>query len=159
MERGFSVHRIIKNRLSNRMKILTLDSLLRIRLLTHGQDMVSMRDNFDFEAAVAAHQYVPVTSREDMKLRQLFKKVEDIELELLCHGVDEGDEPDFDLEIENEVDEEEGDVGAWMSEEEEDADGDDGKDCFGDDLENERDVEKDHGADCDACPAAELDDL
>lgn len=44
-----------------------IDSLLRARLLTHGQDMNTMRDTFDFEAAVAAHQYVPVGSREDMK--------------------------------------------------------------------------------------------
>ena len=87
-----------------------------MRLLTHGQDVNAVRDTFDFEAAIAAHQYVPVGSREDLKLRKLFKKVENVELELLCEGVDEGDEPDFDLENENEVEEEE-DVGAWMSEE------------------------------------------
>lgn len=70
--------------------------------------------------------------------------------------MDEGDEPDFDLENE---DEEEEDVGAWMSEEGEEADGDDGRDCFGEDLESERARGKGQGADCDACSAAELDDL
>jgi hypothetical protein len=30
VERGFSVHCILKNRLSNRLKIHTLDSLLRV---------------------------------------------------------------------------------------------------------------------------------
>jgi len=34
VERGFSMHRIVKNRLTNRLKITTLNSLLRIKLLT-----------------------------------------------------------------------------------------------------------------------------
>eukprot|EP00983_Pelagomonas_calceolata_P052367 1142829-Pelagomonas_calceolata.AAC.2 len=122
-----------------------------------GQDLKSMLDTFDFEAAVAAHTYVPVASRDDMKLRELFKKVDDIELGMLCDGIDEGEEPDFDFANEN--GEEEEDVGAWMSEEEQEAYGDDGKDCFGVDLENERDSGMDKGADCEARAAAELDGL
>ena len=39
----------------------------------------------------------------------------------------------------------------------EEVDGNDGMDCFGEDLEE--DVEKGQGTNCDACPATELDDL
>jgi hypothetical protein len=33
VERGFSLHKIIKNRLRNRLQILTVDSLLRVKML------------------------------------------------------------------------------------------------------------------------------
>eukprot|EP00983_Pelagomonas_calceolata_P099549 1158470-Pelagomonas_calceolata.AAC.4 len=156
VERGFSVHHIVRSRLSGRVNTMTLDSLIRIKLLTLGQDL----NSFDFGAAVAAHTYVPVTSREDMKLRELYKKVDEIELDLLCDGVDEDDEPGFDISKENEVVEEvEKDVGGWMSSKEEEAGGDDGKDCFGVHVENERESEMDKGADFEVRAAAELNDL
>eukprot|EP00967_Tisochrysis_lutea_P085697 scaffold120451_cov14-Tisochrysis_lutea.AAC.1 len=72
-----------------------------------------MLDVNDFEAAVAAHTYFPITTREDIKLHEFFKKVDENEV----------------------VEEEEEDVGAWMSSKEEEADGDVGKDCFGVDME------------------------
>ena len=156
VERGFSVHRIIKNRLTNRLQIITLDSLLRIKMMTMGQDLKSMLDTFDFDAAVAAHTYVPFTAREDLKLRTLFKKVGDIELGLLGDGLDEGEEPDFSIEDEVEDDE---DVGACMSEGEEEVDTDDGKDCFGVDLANEVDNDVEKHADSEDLAAAELNDL
>eukprot|EP00983_Pelagomonas_calceolata_P036464 1133776-Pelagomonas_calceolata.AAC.1 len=99
VERGFSVYRIVKSRLSDRITSVTLDSFLRIELLKLGHETKSMLESFDSEAAVAAHTCVPVNSREDMKRQD------------------------------NEVVEEEEDVGARMSKEEE-SDGDDGKDCL-----------------------------
>eukprot|EP00983_Pelagomonas_calceolata_P032912 1030866-Pelagomonas_calceolata.AAC.4 len=46
-----------------------------------------------------------------------------------------------------------------MSEQEQEADGDDGKDCFGVDQENERDSGMDNGYRLQARAAAELDDF
>ena len=64
VERGFSLHRIVKNRLTNSLKIMTLDSLLRIKLLTLGQKL----EDFDIDAAVKAFTYVPVANRRAMML-------------------------------------------------------------------------------------------
>lgn len=33
VERGFSIHRVLKNRLSNKLKLTTLDSLMRIKMI------------------------------------------------------------------------------------------------------------------------------
>jgi len=152
VERGFSMHRIIKNRLSNRMSIMTLDSLLRIKLLTQGQSV----NDFDVEAAVAVHNFVPFERSDNTKLRALFHSVSNIELGLLVDGVDEGPEPD----LSKGVDDEDEDVGEpWVSEEEEEEeeiesdDGDMEIDCFGEegtDLECNAESPYDMAAELDA---------
>ena len=47
VERGFSMNRLFKHKLSNRMRLITLDSMTRVCMLMKGE--VS---EFDFDAAV-----------------------------------------------------------------------------------------------------------
>jgi len=141
VERGFSFHRILKNRLTNRLKIMTLDSLLRIKLLTLKQKL----EDFDFDAAAKAYTYVPIDKRDDIKLRTLFQHVNKIELGLLVDGIDgEVPEPDMhgvdaivdgdaedDVEVDGDADDDgDADGDAWLSDEEENAAAAD-VDCFG----------------------------
>eukprot|EP00983_Pelagomonas_calceolata_P085314 1156527-Pelagomonas_calceolata.AAC.1 len=81
-------------------------------------DAAVFPNSFNFAAAAAAaariHNYVPIGSREEMKLRALFMKVSNIQLGSLCIGIDEGEEPDLGLSREDGIEEEEDDVGAWM---------------------------------------------
>eukprot|EP00983_Pelagomonas_calceolata_P009319 300923-Pelagomonas_calceolata.AAC.4 len=61
VERGFSLHHILKNRLTNRLNIMTLDFLLRIKLLTLGVDLQSLNSAAAAAAAAAKiHNYAPV---------------------------------------------------------------------------------------------------
>jgi len=87
VERGFSLHRIMKYQLSNRMQVMTLDSLYM------GKEF----DSFDYDAATKAYSFVPLDLRndiEDMKMRRLIKHVSNIELDLLCNGINVGENTD-----------------------------------------------------------------
>eukprot|EP00983_Pelagomonas_calceolata_P126802 1161341-Pelagomonas_calceolata.AAC.14 len=126
-----------------------------IKLLTLGEDLQS----FNFAAAARIHKYVPIGSREDMKLRALIIKVSTIELFSLCDGINEGEDPDLVLSKEDATEEEENDVGAWMSDDEEEVEVDDGMDCFGVSMQNEGDSMMDAGVDKEDAAAAELDNL
>jgi hypothetical protein len=44
VERGFSMHRVIKHRLTNRLELVTLDSLMRVHMLGPKTDEVSLDD-------------------------------------------------------------------------------------------------------------------
>jgi len=157
VERGFSLHRIVKNRLSNGMQIMTLDSLLRVKMLTHGP----ATDSFDYAAAAKAHSFVPLdlrSDKEDLKLRRLFKHVSKIELDLLSNGIDVGEES-LDL---NFSDDEDGeplsyDFDAWSSDEEEDEMDEEANEIFGGVTAGGAGVED--GKMDKACMAEELDDL
>lgn len=90
VERGFSLHRVFKHRLTNRMRLITLDSLMRVKMLA------PELCEFDLEAALAV-----VTECGGMRsgshpltIGQLFKAVCDLELPYtMADGVDlEGDE-------------------------------------------------------------------
>jgi hypothetical protein len=50
VERGFSIERAIKTRLSNRLLSVTVDSLMRVKMLLPG-DMAQRLASFDFQAA------------------------------------------------------------------------------------------------------------
>lgn len=50
VERGFSIERSIKSRLSNRLLSVTVDSLVRVKMLLTG-DMSQRLASFDFRAA------------------------------------------------------------------------------------------------------------
>lgn len=50
VERGFSIERAIKTRLSNRLLSVTVDSLMRVKMLLTG-DMAQRLTSFDFQAA------------------------------------------------------------------------------------------------------------
>jgi len=66
-------------------------------MLTRGQGI----DSFDYAAAAKAHSFVPLDLRndkEDLKLRRLFKHVSNTELDLLCNGIDVGEE-NMDMEL------------------------------------------------------------
>lgn len=135
VERGFSVHRILKNRLTNRMKVLTLDSLLRIKLLTAGQSV----GQFDRIGAAKIHSYVPMRQQDNLLINKLFKKVHDVELGLLDDGIEEGSEPDMDVNDEDETSDVESEE-HWLSssdDEERAVDEEmlDGVDCFGEVLD------------------------
>ena len=132
VERGFSVHRILKNRLSNRLKIHTLDSLFRVKLLTLGKSIFE----FDYESAAKKHSYVAFDKRDDFLLRALFLKVNQVEMGLLEDGIDEGPEPE-NLAIvggDSEDDEEVSEEGFWLSSDDE-VEGEvvipENEDCFG----------------------------
>ena len=155
VERGFSLHRIVKNRLTNSLKIMTLDSLLMIKLLTLGQKL----EDFDIDAAVKAFTYVPVANRRAMMLSTLFEKVNDVELGLLGNGNDEGEEPDLNFSLDDDDDDDDDDEfdgeDAWLSDEDEDAAAGEDVDCFGEKVDEQ-------GHDSVAASfnmAAELDDL
>ena len=87
VERGFSLHKIIKSKLRNALKIITMDSLLRVKLLCHGLE------SFDVDAAAQKYMVSPAGC---MVLNKLHKRVSEIEVGRLQDGVDEGD-PDFDF--------------------------------------------------------------
>jgi len=90
VERGFSLHKIIKSKLRNRLQIMTIDSLLRVKLLC--TDL----EGFDVDAA--AKKYVVSPDGSSMVLNRLHKKVSDIEVGRLEDGIDEG-EPNFDFDF------------------------------------------------------------
>jgi len=87
VERGFSLHKIIKSNLRNALKIIPMDSLLRVKLLCH--DLVS----FDVDAAAKKYVTSPAGC---MVLNKLHRRVSQIEIGRLQDGVDEG-APDFDF--------------------------------------------------------------
>jgi len=104
VERGFSLHKRIKNKLRNRLEIVTVDSLMRVKLLCNDLE------GFDVDAA--AKKYV-ISPASCMVLNQLHKKVSRIEIGRLEDGIDDG-EPDFDF--------------AFCADDGSDDDGDDGDD-------------------------------
>ena len=75
IERGFSLHRTLKNLLSNRLKVMTLDSLLRIKLGTAAQSMSELEGSGCIDSAAGVHSYSPVSKRRDFYLADLFKRV------------------------------------------------------------------------------------
>lgn len=157
VERGFSLHRIVKNRLTNSLKIMTLDSLLRIKLLTLGQKL----EDFKIKKAVEAFSYVPIANRRGMMLSNLFEKVNNVELGLLGDGIDEGDEPNLNFSPDDELDDElDGELDgedAWLSDEDENEDAalEEDVDCFGERL----DEQGDESTAASLNQAAELDEL
>ena len=82
VERGFSLHKIIKNKLRNRLEIVTVDSLMRVKLLCN--------DLEGFDVDVAAKKYV-ISPAGCMVLNQLHKKVSQIEIGRLEDGIDDGE--------------------------------------------------------------------
>jgi hypothetical protein len=104
VERGFSLQKIIKNKLRNRLEIVTVDSLMRVKLLCNDLE------GFDVDAAAKKYVTSPAGC---MVLNQLHKKVSQIEIGRLEDGIDDG-EPDFDF--------------AFCADDGSDDDGDDGDD-------------------------------
>ena len=82
VERGFSLHKRIKNKLRNRLEIVTVDSLMRVKLLCN--------DLEGFDVDVAAKKYV-ISPAGCMVLNQLHKKVSQIEIGRLEDGIDDGE--------------------------------------------------------------------
>ena len=135
VEQGFSLHRILKNRLSNRLKVMTLDSLLRIKLGTAAQSVSELKGSGFIDSAADVHSYSPVSKRRDFFLADLFKRVQDLDLGYLDDGVND-DEPNWDVVgvdgndergSESEDDEEQREL--WISDEEKEVP--DGADAFG----------------------------
>ena len=52
VERGFSLHKIIKSKLRNRLQIVTIDSLMRVKLLCNDLE------KFDVDAAAKKIWYL-----------------------------------------------------------------------------------------------------
>lgn len=92
VERGFSLHRIIKNRLTNRLKIMTIDSLLRLKIGFKGRPL----SEFDIAGAAEVYSTEPVNARPDMHLARLHSAANGVDLSVLSYGIDD-DEPDFEL--------------------------------------------------------------
>jgi hypothetical protein len=90
VERGFSMHRVIKHRLTNRLRLATLDALMRVKLL--GPSDVT---TFNFDAATAAINEVGgmASGKHPMLVGRLLQAVSDLHLPLdLAEGIDiEGD--------------------------------------------------------------------
>lgn len=72
VERGFSMHKVIKNKLRNRLKIVTMDSLLRVKFL--GPCKV---DDFDYENASVVYHTTP---HDKMLMNHVFKVVNQIQV-------------------------------------------------------------------------------
>jgi len=125
-------------------------------MLTHGQGI----DSFDYAAAAKAHSFVPLdlrSDKEDLKLRRLFKHVSNIELDLLCNGIDVGEES-MDLNFSDDEDGEGSyDFDAWLSDEEEEEMDEEANELFGGVTAGGAGVEE--GKMDEACMAEELDDL
>ena len=93
VEQGFSFHKIIKNRLRNSLKILTDNSLLRVKMLCSSPRQI------DLDAAAQKYMVVPnVGPRSGLLLNDMHRKVSQVELGLLQEGVDDG-ELNFDLDF------------------------------------------------------------
>ena len=82
VERGFSLQKIIKNKLRNRLEIVTVDSLMRVKLLCNDLE------GFDVDAAAKKYVTSPAGC---MVLNQLHKKVSQIEIGRLEDGIDDGE--------------------------------------------------------------------
>jgi hypothetical protein len=72
VERGFSMHKIIKSKLRSRLKVVTMDSLLRVKFL--GPKDVA---EFDYEKASNVYH---TTSADKMLMTSLFKVVNQIQV-------------------------------------------------------------------------------
>jgi hypothetical protein len=85
VERGFSMHKIIKSKLRNCLKIVTMDSLLRLKFL--GPKDVN---DFDYEKASDLYH---TTKHEDMLMTNVFKVINQIQVPNFDSlGVIDGDE-------------------------------------------------------------------
>ena len=88
VERGFSLHKIIKSKLRNRLQIVTIDSLMRVKLLCNDLE------KFDVDAAAKKFGI----SQAGMVLNKLHSTVSQIEIGRLENGIDDG-EPDFEFDF------------------------------------------------------------
>ena len=115
VERGFSQHRIIKHRLTSRLRIVTLDSLMRIKLSGHKAD--------DFNFVAASENVANIESVGSMpttQLHNLYLLVNNVSIpneDLVTHV--EEDDYSADKEVasesdcgddEEDLEEEEGDI-------------------------------------------------
>jgi hypothetical protein len=97
VERGFSMHRVIKHRLTNSLRLITLDSLMRMKLLVHHEE--DEVPTFDIDAAVGVITDTGMHgNKKPLMIGQLFKAACDIDMPVsLEDGVDCNDEAiDFD---------------------------------------------------------------
>jgi hypothetical protein len=86
VERGFSLHRVIKHRLTNQLRLVTLDSLMRVRLLS----APNVAD-FDFDAAVRTVNATGGlgSARHPMLIGRFYKAACDIDVPIdMAEGVD-----------------------------------------------------------------------
>ncbi len=55
VERGFSIHRVLKHRLTNRLKLTTLDSAIRVKMLVGKDDIFT----YDLSEALKVFEATP----------------------------------------------------------------------------------------------------
>lgn len=79
VERGFSVHRVTKDKLKSVMKIVTVDALLRVKFLGD--------DEYDCDSAALA-----LAQDEDRMVNKLFREVCDVAIPSFETGFEIGDE-------------------------------------------------------------------
>lgn len=113
VERGFSLHKLIKSKLRNRLQISTVDSLLRIKLM---YPLKGYLEKLDVDAA--AKKFAEC-SGSSLILKRLHQKMHAIEIGRLEDGVDEGD-ADLDLSDDCGADDEESEP--WLYEDDDDDD-------------------------------------
>ena len=92
VERGFSVHRIIKTRLRNSLRVMTIDSLLRVILLA------PPLNEFPMDDALEAYMSKKGDGQPPLAISQLGKAINDIEIGDLVDGIDcdsDGDDAEF----------------------------------------------------------------
>ena len=90
VERGFSVHRNIKTRLRNLLRVQTIDSLLRVILLA------PPLNEFPMDDALEAYMSKKGDGQPPLAIAQLAKAVNDIEIGDLVDGIDcDGDDAEF----------------------------------------------------------------
>lgn len=89
-ERGFSEHGIVKTKLRNRLRIVTLDALMRCT------DMVSDYKDFDYDAAVSLYHQKP----KGFRMPRVFQAVNALEYE---GDTDSGDSADMEGDANNDL--------------------------------------------------------
>jgi hypothetical protein len=85
VERGFSMHRVFKNRLSNRLRLVTLDSLMRVKLLSPSQLTKSELD----AAVLVIQEKGGMNDKHPMLIGRLFRAACNVEVPIdMVEGVD-----------------------------------------------------------------------
>jgi len=103
VERGFSIHRVLKHRLTSRLKLTTLDSAMRVKMLVKKEDIVT----YDMTDAVAVYESShPRNGQTPRLLAQLHRTVDEANTlpDKLSDGVDFAD---VGIDIDSESDTEE----------------------------------------------------
>jgi hypothetical protein len=94
VERGFSLHRLFKNRLTNRLRLMTLDSLLRLKLLCSSPSAFLSGDYMAPTLAILTRQSIRQNGgKPPAVFTSLHNAVHDIivpilEGQMLANGVD-----------------------------------------------------------------------